>query len=84
MSASPLCTPLADFLTASLGEQYGRIGELIRDELGIFTLKQAQTSLDDNDLVEVSRSSALSLPVCVCVCVCVCVRARVCPGSGPL
>ena len=53
MSSSPLCTPLADFLATSLGEQYGRIGELIRDELGIETLKQAQTSLSDSDLVEV-------------------------------
>ena len=66
MSASSLCTPLADFLTASLGEQYGRIGELIRDELGIFTLKQAQTSLDDSDLVEV-RERQLRSRACVCV-----------------
>jgi hypothetical protein len=54
MSSSPLCTPLVGFLTESLGEQYGRIGELIRDELGIDTVKQAQTSLGDSDLVEVS------------------------------
>ena len=75
MSASSLCTPLADFLTASLGEQYGRIGELIRDELGIFTLKQAQTSLDDSDLVEV-RERQLRSRACVCVCVCVSVSGQ--------
>ena len=57
MGSSPLCTPLVGFLTENLGEQYGRIGELIRDELGIDTVKQAQTSLSDSDLVEVSGTA---------------------------
>lgn len=60
MSARSLARPLVDFLMVQLGEQYGRIGELIRDELGIETLKQAQTSLSDRDLVEVSAASQLS------------------------
>jgi hypothetical protein len=63
MSSNLLCTPLEDFLATSLGEQYGRIGELIRDELGIDTLKQAQTSLTESDLVEVrGRHAALPRP----------------------
>lgn len=63
MSSNLLDTPLEDFLATSLGEQYGRIGELIRDELGIDTLKQAQTSLTESDLVEVrGRHAALPRP----------------------
>jgi hypothetical protein len=63
MSSNLLYTPLEDFLATSLGEQYGRIGELIRDELGIDTLKQAQTSLTESDLVEVrGRHAALPRP----------------------
>ena len=63
MSSNLLYTPLEDFLAPSLGEQYGRIGELIRDELGIDTLKQAQTSLTESDLVEVrGRHAALPRP----------------------
>ena len=61
MTSSPLYTSLTEFLTTNLGEQYGRIGDLIRDELGIDTLKQAQTSLNESDLVEVRATNFISL-----------------------
>lgn len=54
MASLLLQTPLSDFLATSLGEQYGRIGKLIADELGIDSLSQAQTSLSESDLIEVS------------------------------
>ena len=61
MTSSPLYTSLTEFLTTNLGEQYGRIGDLIRDELGIDTLKQAQTSLNESDLVKVRATNCISL-----------------------
>ena len=56
-------TTLSDYLATKpgLGEHYGTFGDVIRDELGIETLAQAQTRLTESVLVQVRLSSALLL-----------------------
>ena len=56
-------TTLSDYLATKpgLGEHYGTFGDVIRDELGIETLAQAQTRLTESVLVQVRLSSA---PIC--------------------
>ena len=53
-------TTLSDYLATKpgLGEHYGTFGDVIRDELGIETLAQAQTRLTESVLVQVRLSSA--------------------------
>ena len=48
-------TTLSDYLATKpgLGEHYGTFGDVIRDELGIETLAQAQTRLTESVLVQV-------------------------------
>ena len=51
-------TTLSDYLATKpgLGEHYGTFGDVIRDELGIETLAQAQTRLTESVLVQVRLS----------------------------